>query len=73
MVKDTSLLRVTGEIMSLEAGIFSLTIPEVDEEEADRAAVGYFLNRSQRDRVAQDYAQREVCFGELHHSETREA
>ena len=62
-----SLLSVVGEVDSELSGVFTLLVPKVAEEDADRGTLSDFLCRRLGDRVAQDDAKREVGLAKLSH------
>ena len=59
--------------MSLASRVLPLTVPEVEEEDANGAPLRRLLPHASRDRVAKNDSQWEVRLGKLHHGETGEA
>ena len=67
MFCSDSLLSVVGEVDSELSWVFTLLVPKVAEEDADRGTLSDFLRRRLGDRVAQDDTKREVGLAKLSH------
>ena len=69
MFCSDSLLSVVGEVDSELSWVFTLLVPKVAEEDADRGTLSDFLRRRLGNRVAQDDTKREVGLAKLSHGE----
>ena len=69
---SSSLFRFACQVVSLRARVLSLTVPQVQEKQANGAPLRHLLPHARGDRVAQDDSQREIRLRELHHCETGE-
>ena len=62
-----SLLSVVSKVDSELSGVFTLLVPKIAEEDADRGTLSDFLRRRLGDRVAQDDTKREIGLAKLSH------
>ena len=62
-----SKLRVTWQVGSLRTGIFTLAVPSIEEEQADRTSMWHSLSHGHRNWFPQDDTHGIVRFAELPH------
>ena len=62
-----SILRVACQVASFRSGIFTLTVPRIEEEKANGTSMWHFLCQGHRNRIPHDDTHRIVRFAELPH------